>query len=175
MSNPNVVFACIHEAFPSHRPSDQGFFRRANDGAIEQVPMDDAWPPLVRAMVSVTGVDELHGSFRGRRLISVVGSFNGIENEIVAWLDKFEILLRRMYWVRAEVYSFGGWEGGRCQFKYCAERETILSYSGAEPTLPTRWKFSCLQMPSSELPPKTMFYEQLLQRPGFATSFDGGC
>ncbi len=172
MSNENVIFACIHEAFPSYRQHDPEFFQRANDAAIEQVAVDDAWPPLVRTMVSVTGKDSLHGSFRGRRLISVVGGFNGIENEyILAWLDKFETLLRRTYWNHAEVYSFGGWEGGRCRFEYWAEEATINSYSGDTPELPKSWRFSCYELPNSSRPAtKKTFYEELLKRPGFVTT-----
>lgn len=170
MSNENIVFAYIREAFPSYRKDDQQMFQRCNDAALNDWPVADTWPPLVRGMLSVTGEGDLGGSFRGHRLISIVGTFNGIEvRGMIQWLEKFEALLRRVYWIEAEVYSLGGWEGGRCRFLYRVPMETIIAYSGESPMLPTTWKLRCLELPSISKAAEPPFIEALRQRPEFTS------
>lgn len=147
MSHPNIVLGSIEEAYPSYRPADLHFFRDANDAVLATVPADDTWPPLCRAMLSVTGDDELHGSFRGRRLIGVHAHLNNVSGQLGSWLDKFDRLLALLYWTSAEVFVLHS-DLGECRLIYRASRASIAGYSGALPKPPSEWQLSAFKIDS---------------------------
>src|SRR4051794_23212948 len=103
MSTPGVLIGYLHEALPQYRPDDPTVFVRANDAVLATLPDQDTSPPLSRAMFSTTGQGWNRGSFRDRRLIHFAGHFNFIADDLHPWLDKFEDVLRKLYWLRAEV------------------------------------------------------------------------
>ena len=45
----------------------------------------------------------------GAALIYLGGYFNHVLDHLPQWLDKFEGLLRRLYWTQAEIQINGGW------------------------------------------------------------------
>ena len=140
MSDANVLIGYVHEALPSYQPDDRTFFRRANDTALASLPADDAWPPLCRAMFSVTGDDSAHGSFRDRRLIHFAGHLNYIRTDIELWLPKFEVLLKRLYWLRAELFVLEAWSAGPIRISYNASTSAIESYSSLQPRPASEWQ-----------------------------------
>lgn len=139
MSNPGILIGYLHEALATYRPHDEGFFERANDVVLASLPDDDAWPPLSRAMFSVTGEGWARGSFRNRRLIHFAGHFNFIANDLHPWLDKFEDVLRKLYWRRAEVMLLEDYCSPPLSISYTASPDAIVGYSSPDPRPPQRW------------------------------------
>ena len=129
MSNTTPLLGFIQEYIPTHQTSGHDY-RSANDIVLEKLPLDDDFPPLCRCMVSTTGNDTAHGSFRGQRLIYLGGYFNHILHDLPRWLDKFECLLKSLYWTRAEVHINGGWMIASYVLAYQISQPTISQYAG---------------------------------------------
>ena len=139
MSDPNVLLGYIEEPKPKYT-EDPLFYHRANDAVLAALPVDDPYPPLCRSLFAVTGNDSLHGSFRGVRVIHFAARFNHVTNELAPWLDKFEALLRRLYWIDAEILVNGGWSGPSIVLKYLVDRESANGYWEDPPELPRNWE-----------------------------------
>jgi hypothetical protein len=149
MSDPNILIGYISEALPMYR-ADPLFFRRANDAVLADLPADDAWPPLCRSLFSVTGNDSLHGSYSGQRLIYFAGHFNHLVSHLGKWLDKFEWLLRRLYWLDAEVLLMHAWSGPPVVLQYSVSKETVLQYMGDAPQPPQAWELRGFRLRNEE-------------------------
>ena len=90
------------------------WLRESNSRVVRSLPRADPWPPLYRRMFSFSpeesgggnGNADLDGyptsTYRGR-VIYFGGSFSSLYREWDQWLDKFEGLLRRLYWEHAVV------------------------------------------------------------------------
>lgn len=102
MNNESIVYGCI-----KHLPFGDVEARRAscfaNRRAIHQLPAADDWPFLCREMFAVPGDDLMGGTFE-TQVIHFGMSYRGVEYEWKSWVEKFEALLRRMYWVSAVVH-----------------------------------------------------------------------
>jgi hypothetical protein len=149
VSDANIVIGYISEALPTYQP-DRLFFRRANDAILTGLPLEDAWPPLCRSMFSVTGDDWHQGSFRGRRLIHFAGNINYLLGELGKWLDKFEDLLARMYWLDAEVLSMRGWSGPPLVLRYRVSPEAVRGYMSPAPQPPSAWELRASRIVADE-------------------------
>ena len=94
----SVVYGCIKDvsngaARPRHH---------ANRDAILALPDAEDWPVLNREMFAVPTLEtagDLH-----TQIVHVGSSYCGIEYEWSYWLQQFEGLLRKMYWVAATVH-----------------------------------------------------------------------
>ena len=149
MSDANILIGYISEPMPYYQ-RDPLFFRGPNDAALAELPADDVWPPLYRSMFTVTGDDSLHGSFRGQRLIHFAGHFNYLVSDLGEWLDKFERLLRRLYWLNAEVLLMHAWSGPPMILRYDVTRETVLQYMGDGPRRPQAWELRGYRLDTQE-------------------------
>lgn len=102
MNNESIVYGCI-----KHLPFGDVEARRAscfaNRRAIHLLPAADDWPFLCREMFAVPGDDLMGGTFE-TQVIHFGMSYRGVEYEWKSWVEKFESLLRRMYWVSAVVH-----------------------------------------------------------------------
>lgn len=117
MSDQSIFLAYVEEFCPRLWQS------RANDAVLADLPVDDpTWPPLSKAMASATGDGPAQGSFKGR-LITVAGYINGADYAIGPWLDKFEAMLRKLYWYDASVFVLNSWTAPRMHLSYTADRE----------------------------------------------------
>ena len=150
MSDANILLGYIEEPKPQHQ-ADPQFFRRANDLVLAGLPPDDAWPPLYRSLFSVTGDDSMHGSVRGRRLIHFAGHFNYLVGHLGAWLDKFEPLLQRLYWIDAEVLVMNAWSGPPLRLRYNITRDTAVGYTTTTPSPPQSWELRAYRIGDEEM------------------------
>lgn len=141
MSDPNILTGYIEEALPKYQ-SDNAFFHRANDAVLDALPAEDEWPPVCRSLFSATGEDWLHGSHRGQRLIHFAGRFNYFGDELGPWLDKFESLLRRLYWLRAELFVLESWKNPPLCLRYEVVPGTVEVYASSAPQPPNAWRVS---------------------------------
>jgi hypothetical protein len=83
---------------------------RHNEEVLGSLPEADEWPPLCRAMFSWASADAPMIVYRNR-ILHLGASLKDLERAARDWLDKFEGLLRRLYWesayVRCEFGLFG--------------------------------------------------------------------
>jgi hypothetical protein len=79
---------------------------RHNESVLEALAAEDSWPPLCRAMFAWAPSDLPMITYK-RRLIVVAASLKNLEGATRNWLDKFEALLRQLYWESAYI---------RCEF-----------------------------------------------------------
>ena len=124
MSVESLLLGYIREAWPGVAAGGdpvrlQGLLdaaarvSRHNEAVLEALPARDAWPPLCRPMFAWPPLDDPMIAFRAR-LIHFAACQNQLDQDLRAWLDKFEGLLRRLYWegayVRVETAYIGAQE-----------------------------------------------------------------
>jgi len=99
MLGESIVYGCIKDcAFDNVAER-----RRVNREAMLSLPSAEHWPVLAREMFSLPAQDTGDITFH-TQVMHFGGSYQGIEYEWQLWLDQFEQLLRRMYWVSASVH-----------------------------------------------------------------------
>lgn len=74
-----------------------------NRQIIEALPGPEGCPFISRDMLGVCNSDEI-GSASQTQIIHFGASYRGVEYEWELWLEKFESILRQMYWVHAKVH-----------------------------------------------------------------------
>jgi len=81
-----------------------------NERVLESLPAEDTWPPLSRPMFGWAPVDAPMVVYKNR-LIHFAASFKQPDWELRDWLEKFEGLLRRLYWESVYVRFEGAYLG----------------------------------------------------------------
>jgi hypothetical protein len=88
---------------------------RRNDAVLNALPERDEWPPLCRPMFGWPPPDDPSIAFRSR-LIHFAAIQKELDQWLRDWIDKFEGLLRSLYWesvyVRVETAYLGTYEFG---------------------------------------------------------------
>ena len=115
-----------------------------NQQVISELPEFDEWPFLTRGMFAFSPNetfvgDEVTTTYRGQ-VIYFGGSFSKLYLEWHEWLEKFESLLRRLYWEHAAavlkpeliVHQTYYWK---------ATRESMERFSLTPPIPVQDWKF----------------------------------
>lgn len=139
MSDANLLIGYVAEPLQKFQPNPD-FFRASNNAALARLPADDSWPPLCRSLFAVTGDDALHGSYKHQRLIHFAGRFNHLINHFDEWLDKFDRLLKLLYWLEAEISITPEWGGPPFMLQYRVSPETIANYMSNAPRPPQEWE-----------------------------------
>ncbi len=101
MDQESIVYGCIKD-----QPGDTAereLRYRSNLAAIAGLPEDDGFPLLAREMFGSSGRDLFEGTYH-TQVIHFGASYRAIEYEWEHWLQRFEALLARMYWVSAVVH-----------------------------------------------------------------------
>lgn len=98
MNQESVVYGCIKDS------ADNGVAerRQVNKAALSSLPAAESWPIISREMFSTPETQDeisLH-----THVTHFGASYQGIEYEWKHWLEQFENLLRKMYWVSATVH-----------------------------------------------------------------------
>lgn len=81
-----------------------------NEDVLGALPETDEWPPLCRPMFAWPPADAPMIVYRNR-LIHFAASQKVLDWELPDWLDKFEGLLRRLYWESAYIRFEGAYLG----------------------------------------------------------------
>ena len=95
----SVVYGCIKNI----ALQDNNEHRRNNQAAMQNLPSAESWSLLNREMFAVP--DKPWGDLDLSTDVMHFGaSYQGVEHEWQYWLEQFESLLRKMYWVSATVH-----------------------------------------------------------------------
>jgi hypothetical protein len=113
MGVQSKLLGYIEEAWPGqaaggdpvriqHLLDTDSHISRHNEDVLRSLPETDEWPPLCRPMFAWASVDALMIVYKNR-LIHLAASLKQMDWELRDWLDKFEGLLRRVYWESAYI------------------------------------------------------------------------
>ncbi len=103
MGPESIVYGCIKDVVFGADAEETRRRRQRNREMLEGLPSIEDWPLLAREMFSVPpqalDLDTM------RTDVTHFGiSYRAVEYEWEQWLQRFEGLLRRMYWVSATVH-----------------------------------------------------------------------
>lgn len=96
----SIVYGCIKDSNNLSGGSDR---RRINREAVLSLPSADEWPFLCRDMFSIPTIKVKQSQYQ-TDVIHFGASYRAVEYEWNHWIQKFEELLRSMYWVSATVH-----------------------------------------------------------------------
>lgn len=103
MSEESVVYGCIKDLLVSDSSEEALHHREQNKKVMMSLPSVEDWPLLSREMfampVHLSMLDEVRTD-----VMHFGTSYKGVEYEWQQWIDKFENMLKSMYWVSATVH-----------------------------------------------------------------------
>lgn len=99
MEPESIVYGCIRD-WPAADIEQSRQRRAANLRALDQLPRDEGWPFIGRAMFSCSMVEGI----RQTQLIHFGASYRAVEYEWALWVRQFEALLDTLYWTSAVVH-----------------------------------------------------------------------
>ncbi len=100
MDQESIVYGCIKDA--GYFNSD-GERRAVNRQAMLQLPRADEWPFLCQEMFAIPKLEAMQGNYQ-TEVMHFGASYKAVEYEWEQWINMFEELLGRMYWVSATVH-----------------------------------------------------------------------
>ncbi|MGK0440448.1 MAG: hypothetical protein ACJA0N_000237 [Pseudohongiellaceae bacterium] len=103
MDQESVVYGCIKDTVYSD-DSEQFLLHRENNlQVMGALPSIEGWPLINREMFSMPAVaSDLDDT--NTNVVHFGTSYKAIEYEWEDWIGKFEVMLKKMYWVSATVH-----------------------------------------------------------------------
>ena len=159
MGVQSLLYGFIEEAWPGARTDgserhakllkdNARAIERHNEEVLSALPAedDDDWPPLSRSMFAYAPAQTPLITYR-RRIIHFAASLKQLDEELRDWLDKFELLLKDLYWERAVVHFEAAYMGDyRFEWRPPGEWVTRLTDGVLEPIV--TWQFQTSMDPS---------------------------
>ena len=128
-----------------------------NPKVLESLPARDSFPYLPRDVFSCTPPDS-SGTFCAP-IIHFGGSMNHLDfGAVPDWIEKFESLLRKLYWHEATAHIWTDYIDGAYQFWWKADHEAFANVTPGRPQPTTFWRrremrlVRSLEEPPRELP-----------------------
>ena len=100
MDQESIVYGCIKDASTLDGESGR---RKANRLAMLSLPKADGWPFLCQEMFAIPRVEIDQANYQ-TEVMHFGASYKAVEYEWEQWIQKFEELLSKMYWVSATVH-----------------------------------------------------------------------
>jgi hypothetical protein len=117
LSNRSPLQGYIIEFYNPYRDVCEKYHTE-NMKILSNLPEDDEFPALTKNMFMPSGISESEGGSRSERAIFFGGYYNHILSSLPKWLDKFELLLKSLYWHSATIYIDGGWDCANYTLEY---------------------------------------------------------
>ena len=103
MSEESLIYGCIVGVHGSI--SNWYGIYPLNKMVVDELPTEDIYPPLTRGIFTVPmDYGQPRSAFYRQQVIHFGASFNGLSEFWPSWLEKFEGLLRRLYWEEARLH-----------------------------------------------------------------------
>jgi len=150
MGMPSRLYGYIDEASPGwasgndpvqmeRRKSNSWHIHRHNRMIMSTLPPADTWPPLDRHMFGWVPADAEVSNHYGLN-IHFAASLKEVDWDLRTWLDKFEVLLRCLYWERV-VLHFEAAYLGHHTFTWRPKEEWLSRVWKGHLELITEWDF----------------------------------
>lgn len=137
MTQESIVYGYIQGA--EWMSTDLRRLHRLNRQVIGALPEADAFPHLTRSMFSIPGDDPQQGTYRSQ-IIHFAASMKEVELHWREWLEKFESLLKKLYWFNAVVHLRAEVLGDEV-YEWTVDANQIVHYLNDDPKPPTKWFF----------------------------------
>ena len=139
MSDECYLYGAILGAFGTVRDWHSLYERNAD--TIASLPDEDSEPPLTRGMFCRPARPGDAGLYR-YQVIHFGASFNGFADDWHHWLEKFEGLLKKLYWFSVHLHLHAGVQGGEHDYRWEVKRDQLDRMRRPEPVPPGLWEFS---------------------------------
>jgi len=100
MDQESIVYGCIKDSLPLQAEAER---IRINREAMLSLPSADEWPFLSREMFSIPPATASYTHYQ-TEVLHFGASYKAVEYEWDQWVEQFEQLLKKMYWVSATVH-----------------------------------------------------------------------
>lgn len=100
MDQESIVYGCIKDASYLGENSER---KASNRSAMLSLPTADDWPFLSQEMFSIPQNNGFQGAYQ-TEVMHFGASYKAVEYEWDQWMQQFEALLSRMFWVSATVH-----------------------------------------------------------------------
>jgi hypothetical protein len=137
MTEQSIIYGYIQGA--EWMSSDPRKLHRLNRQIIENLPVKDTFPYLTRSMFSIPGDDIEQGTFRSQ-IIHFAASMREAESQWRVWLEKFESLLKKLYWFNAMVHLRAEVMGDY-EYEWTVDAGQIVHMLKDPPQPPAKWYF----------------------------------
>src|SRR5262249_32644835 len=139
MGMESIVYGRIEGA--SYRGNNYRRLQDLNRAVIESLPEEDDWPFLTRHLFALPGPWP-HGGLYRCQVIHFGGSFKGLEDDWRRWRDKFEALLRRLYWFSVRLHLETE-ARGRYEFAWLPDQAALdAMFTTDTPSPVSSWTFT---------------------------------
>lgn len=100
MDCESIVYGCIKDSILAEKQSER---IQINRNAMLSLPKAEEWPFLCQEMFSIPDPKSQPNNYQ-TDVMHFGASYRAVEYEWNQWLEQFENLLSRMYWVSATVH-----------------------------------------------------------------------
>lgn len=139
MSHESIVYGFIGGSGFVPAPMCE-MMRKHNKRILTRLPEFDEFPYLTRGMFSCPRQGEDQGTFV-TQVIHFGGSVNFLVfNEVPIWIEKFERLLARLYWIEATAHIWPDYIDGCYQYWWHCDGAIIDSYRSGKPSPTNLWQ-----------------------------------
>lgn len=139
MSYETVIYGYIEGS--TFKTDQYRLLQRRNIEILKRLPLEfDEYPGISREMFSWPPQKPLRGGWRAQ-VIHYGGSFKNIDidySEISIWIEKFERLLEKLYWISA-IAHFHTELLGVLTFDYRVADEILDTYRDGSPAPSSKW------------------------------------
>ena len=101
MGHITIVYGCIIGA--TWKTHDYHKLQRLNRNYLSTLPTTDTFPWIHKNMFNASDPDNVEGNYRDQ-VITFGASYKAVEYEWDEWLEKFEGILRQVYWTSATIH-----------------------------------------------------------------------
>lgn len=141
MAHNTKIYGYINGA--TWNTKDYYKLHRLNAEIINSLPITDEHSPFINK--SMFSIPDEQGIFR-QQIITFGASYNTLEYEWNLWLEKFENILKRLYWSDAKIYA--DFEVmGEYIYEWKVDFDKLDNWWKEEPESITEWKFHTNETP----------------------------
>jgi hypothetical protein len=133
MSHSAFIYGLVTS--PMAGADDWQKYHRLNSLVIEQLPEKDSYPPLSKPMFAITQGPMISWQSQA---IHFGWTTKNFECDVVAWIEKFESLLMKLYWWEArvqmelEIY-------GKVEIQWEIDGESVTNWQNKGLDVPNQW------------------------------------
>jgi hypothetical protein len=137
MGHITIVYGNIIGA--TWRTEDYHKLQRLNKDILDALADSDTFPWIHRNMFLCQDPNNIQGTYRDQ-VIVFGASYKGVEEEWDEWLEKFEIILRQLYWTSAKIHLETEFMG-TYTYEWTFDLNQKNNWTSENPTPTTMWEF----------------------------------
>lgn len=136
MGHASIVYGNIIAT--AWKSEDHSKLHRLNAAVIESLPaIDDQFPWITKGMFLVPA--DTQGIYRDQ-VIVFGASYKSVEYEWSEWLEKFESILKKLFWISATIHLETELFGDH-KYEWLADCERMDGWFKDEPVVAALWEF----------------------------------